>query len=126
MQEEEKTERQLEKLAEQFPALSRPRSHTATSGLPPITAVMATQTTMQPVHTTDVEKGTSSAIKGGGLQEMHHGSVGQGSPIEHLGRGMEMTEMEMVEMEEEVEEEAEEAHHLLPEEIQKSEIMEQS
>ena len=60
-QEEEKTERQLEKLAEQFPALSRPRSHTATSRLPPITTVMATQTTTEPTHTINVEEGTSSA-----------------------------------------------------------------
>ena len=40
--EEENTERQLEKLAEQFPVLSRPRSHTASSRLPPIATVMAT------------------------------------------------------------------------------------
>ena len=60
-QEEEKTERQLEKLAEQFPALSRPRSHTATSRLPPITTIMATQTTTEPTRTIDVEEGTSSA-----------------------------------------------------------------
>ena len=65
-QEEEKTERQLEKLAEWFPALSRPRSHTATSRLPPITTVMATQTTTEPTHITDVKEGTSSARKGGG------------------------------------------------------------
>ena len=60
-QEEEKTERQLEKLAEQFPALSRLRSHTATSRLPPITAIMATQTTTEPTHTISTEEGTSSA-----------------------------------------------------------------
>ena len=53
---------------------------------------------------------------------MRHGSVGQDSPIEHLGGEVEMTETK----EEEAEEEAEEARHLLPEEIQKSEIMEQS
>ena len=65
-QEEEKTERQLENLAEQFPALSRPRSHTATSRLPPITTVMATQTTTEPTQKKNVEEGTSSARKGGG------------------------------------------------------------
>ena len=42
-QEEEKSERQLEKLAESIPTLSRPRSHTATSRLPPITTVMVSR-----------------------------------------------------------------------------------
>ena len=51
---------------------------------------------------------------------MHHGSAGQGSPIEHLGEETEMTETE----EEGVE--VEEAYHLLPEETQKSEAMERS
>ena len=55
------------------------------------------------------------------LQETHHGSVGQDSPIEHLGEETEMTEME--EMEETEEAEAEEVCHLPPEEIQKSETM---
>ena len=49
-QEEERSERQLEKLAEHIPTLSRPRSHTATSRLPPITTVMATQTTTEPTQ----------------------------------------------------------------------------
>ena len=65
-QEEEKTETQLEKLAEQFPTLSRPRSHPASSRLPPITTVMATQTTTEPAQTLATEEGTSSARKGGG------------------------------------------------------------
>ena len=64
--EEEKTKRQLEKLAEQFPTLSRPRSHPASSRLPPITTVMATQTTTEPTQTLTTEEGTSSARKGGG------------------------------------------------------------
>ena len=58
--EEEKTERQLEKLAEYIPSLSRPRSHTATSRLPPITSVMATKTTTEPTQTLATEEGTSS------------------------------------------------------------------
>ena len=53
--EEEKTERQLEKLAEYIPTLSRPRSHPATSRLPPITTVMAMQTTTKPVQTLTTE-----------------------------------------------------------------------
>ena len=59
--EEEKTERQLEKLAEQFPVLFRPRSHTALSRLPPITTVMATQATTEPAQVMSTEEGTSSA-----------------------------------------------------------------
>ena len=57
---------------------------------------------------------------------MHHGSVGQGSPIERLGEETET--METVEEAEEMEEavEVEEVYHLLPEEIQKNETMEQS
>ena len=58
--EEEKSEQQLEKLAESIPTLSRPRSHTATSRLPPITIVMATQTTTEPTQTFAAEEGTSS------------------------------------------------------------------
>ena len=65
-QEEEKTERQLEKLAEQFPTLSRPRSHPVSSRLPPITTVMATQITTEPTQTHATEEGMSSAQKGGG------------------------------------------------------------
>ena len=65
-QEEEKTERQLEKLAEQFPILSRSRSHPASSRLPSITTVMATQTTTEPVQTLTTQGETSSARKGEG------------------------------------------------------------
>ena len=79
-QEEEKTERQLEKLAEQFPALSRPRSHTATSRLPPITTVMATQTTTEPTHAINIEEGTSAAQKGGGPPDDESWFVGSGFP----------------------------------------------
>ena len=64
--EEEKSERQLEKLAEQFPTLSRTRSHPSSSRLPPITSIMATQTTTEPVQILDTEEGTSSALRGGG------------------------------------------------------------
>ena len=59
--EEEKSERQLEKLAEQFPILSRTRSHPSSSRLPPITSIMATQTTTEPVQILETEGGTSSA-----------------------------------------------------------------
>ena len=66
-EEEEKSERQLEKLAEHIPILSRPRSRSATSRLPPITTVMATQTTTEPVQVhTHEEEPSSSACKGGG------------------------------------------------------------
>ena len=58
--EEEKSERQLEKLAEQFPTLSRTRSHPSSSRLPPITSVMATQTTTEPVQTFATEEEMSS------------------------------------------------------------------
>ena len=60
-EEEEKSERQLEKLAEQFPTLSRTRSHPGSSRLPPITTVMATQTTTEPVQTADTQEESSSA-----------------------------------------------------------------
>ena len=65
-QEEEKSELQLEKLAEYIPTLSRPRSRTTTSRLPPITTVMATQTTTEPTQTFVPEEGSSSVRKGGG------------------------------------------------------------
>ena len=65
-EEEERSERQLEKLADLIPTLSRPRSHTATSRLPPITTVMATQTTTEPTQTFNPEEGPSSVRKGGG------------------------------------------------------------
>ena len=64
--EEEKSERQLEKLAEQFPTLSRSRSHPGSSRLPPITTIMATQTTTEPVQTFATEGQTSSARSGRG------------------------------------------------------------
>ena len=63
--EEERTERQLEKLAEHIPTLSRPRSHTASSRLPPITTVMATQTTTESIKVDTQEEGASSLRKGG-------------------------------------------------------------
>ena len=62
-QEEEKSERQLEKLAEHIPTLSRSRSHTATLRLPPITTVMAMQTTTEPVQRIAPEEGPSSVRK---------------------------------------------------------------
>ena len=69
-QEEERSERQLEKLAEQIPTLSRPRSHTATSRLPPITTVMATQTTTEPTQVLPPGEDPSSSVrKGGGPPE---------------------------------------------------------
>ena len=58
--EEERTERQLEKLAEYIPALTRPRSRTASSRLPPITTVMATQTATEPTQIIAPEEGSSS------------------------------------------------------------------
>ena len=58
--EEEMTKRQLEKLAQHIPTLSRPRSNTASSRLLPITTVMATQTATEPTQTTAIEEGTSS------------------------------------------------------------------
>ena len=67
-----------------------------------------------------LKKGRLQQEKEVDLQEMHHGSVGQGSPIEHLGEETEMMETETEETE------VEEAYHLLPEETQKGEVMEQS
>ena len=64
--EEEKSERQLEKLAEHIPILSRTRSHPVSSRLPPITTVMATQTTTEPVQTLATEGEPSSVRKGRG------------------------------------------------------------
>ena len=55
--EEEKSERQL---AEQFPVLSRSRSHPASSRLPPITTIMTTQVTTEPVQTFATEGEPSS------------------------------------------------------------------
>ena len=69
-QEEERSERQLEKLAEHIPTLSRPRSYTATSRLPPIATVMATQTTTEPTQVLPLEEDPSSSVhKGGGPPE---------------------------------------------------------
>ena len=65
-EEEAKSERQLEKLAESIPILTRPRSHTATSRLPPITTVMTTQTTTDPMQTLATEEGPSTIHRGGG------------------------------------------------------------
>ena len=65
-QEEERSERQLEKLAEHIPTLSRLRSHTTTSRLPPITTVMATQTTTEPTQVFDPEEDPSSSVRKGG------------------------------------------------------------
>ena len=61
--EEERSEKQLEKLAKHMPTLSRPRSHTASSRLPPITTVMAMQTTTEPTRVDTLGEGTSSAQK---------------------------------------------------------------
>ena len=58
--EEEKSEKQLGKPAELIPTLSRTRSNTATSRLPPITAVMTTQTTVEPMQTVPPEEDTST------------------------------------------------------------------
>ena len=62
-----------------------------------------------------LKKGRPQQEKEEDPQEMCHGSVGQDSPIEHLGEEMGMTETE--------EEEEEEAHHPLPEETWKNETM---
>ena len=67
--EEERTKRQLEKLAEHIPTLSRPRSRTASSRLPPITTVMAMQTATEPTQNITPEEGSSSVRKGGGPPE---------------------------------------------------------
>ena len=76
--EEEKSKRQLEKLAEYIPTLSRPRSHTTTSRIPPITTVMAMQTTTELVQAFATEEGMSSVHKGGGPpdDESHPGWFG--------------------------------------------------
>ena len=84
-QEEEKTERQLGKLAKHFPVLYRSRSHPASSRLPPITTIMATQVTTEPVQTLATEEGTSSVRKGGdppGGVPDHSGLADQHSHIE--------------------------------------------
>ena len=57
---EEKSEKQLGKLAELIPTLSRTRSNTATARLPPITTVMTTQTTVEPMQTVPPEEDTST------------------------------------------------------------------
>ena len=70
LKKKKKSERQLEKLAEHIPTLSRPRSHTATSRLPPITTVMATQTTTEPIQVFPPGEDPSSSVrKGGGPPE---------------------------------------------------------
>ena len=68
------------------------------------------------------KKGRLQQEKEVDLQEIHRGSVGQGSPIEHLGEETGTMEMEEVE----VEEARQEARRLLPEEILKNETMERS
>ena len=85
--EEERTERQLEKLAEQFPILSRPRSHTASSRLPPITTIMATQTTTEPTQVMSTKEGTSSAQRGGGPPGDAPWFSGSGFPYRAHGGG---------------------------------------
>ena len=65
---EEKSEKQLGKLAELIPTLSRTRSNTATSRLPPITTVMSTQTIVEPMQTVPPEE-TSTIQRGGGPPE---------------------------------------------------------
>ena len=65
-EEEAKSERQLEKLAESIPILTRPRSCTATSRLPPIVTVMTTQTTTKPMQTITNEEEPSNVCRGGG------------------------------------------------------------
>ena len=67
---EEKSEKQLGKLAELIPILSRTRSNTATSRLPPITTVMTTQTTVEPMQTVPPEEDTSTIQRGGGPPEV--------------------------------------------------------
>ena len=64
--EEEKSERQLEKLDESIPVLTQPRSNTATSRLPPITTIMATQTMTEPTQAIAAEGEVSSTQRGGG------------------------------------------------------------
>ena len=67
--EEEKNERQLEKLAESIPTLTRPRSNTATSRLPPISTVMTTQTMTEPTQAIATKGERSFSQKGGGPPE---------------------------------------------------------
>ena len=57
---EERSEKQLGKLAESIPILSRTQSNTATSRLPAITTVMTTQTIAEPMQTVPPEEGTST------------------------------------------------------------------
>ena len=64
--EEERSKKQLGKQAEFIPTLSGPRSHTATSRLPPITTVMTTQTTIKPMQTVPPKEETSTIQRGGG------------------------------------------------------------
>ena len=66
---EEKSEKQLGKLAELIPTLPRTRSNTATSRLPPITTVMTTQTTIEPMQTVPPEEDNSTIQRGGGPPE---------------------------------------------------------
>ena len=90
IKEEERTKRQLEKLAEHIPTLSRPRSHTATSRLPPITTVMATQTTTEPVQVLTTKEGTSSVRKRGappGDEPDPHWFSRSGYPFNRPSRG---------------------------------------
>ena len=65
-EEEAKSKRQLEKLAESIPTLTRPRSCTATSRLPTITNIMTTQVTTKPTQTFATEEGPSTVCRGGG------------------------------------------------------------
>ena len=65
-EEEARSEKQLEKLAESIPVLTRLRSRTATSRLPPLTTIMATQTTTKPMQTFATEEGPSTVRRGGG------------------------------------------------------------
>ena len=57
---EEKSKKQLRKLAESIPTLSRTQSNTATSRLPHITTVMTTQTVVEPMQTIPPEEDTST------------------------------------------------------------------
>ena len=67
--EKEKSESQLEKLAESIPNLTRPRSNTATSRLPPITTIMTTQTVTEPTQAIAAEGEHTFAWRGGGPPE---------------------------------------------------------
>ena len=68
-QDEERSKRQWEKLAESIPILTWPRSNTATSRLPPITTVMATQTMTEPIQAITTEGEQSSPKRVEDLQE---------------------------------------------------------